>query len=125
MRVDVVREEIMQNKIDSFLETPKHKSVLSIIREPKKRNAAHHLAQAFGWIGPGFACLILGIITGKTAYYMAAFIIMLVFTTIHILVHWDFIKTMWEITEVLEKILKEEESQQQPSSEPPSSVRTG
>jgi len=114
-----------QNKIDGLLESPKHKVVLGIIREPKKRNATHHFGQAFVWIGPGIVCLILGIMTGKSAYYIAAFIVMLIFTIIHVLVHMDFLKTMWEITEVIEKSIKVQDSQQQPSSEPPSSVRTG
>lgn len=96
-----------ESEIVSRLENPKHKAVLEIIRNPKKRSLVHHLGTAAVWLGPGLVCLALGLKTGITAYFIAAFLVPFVFSLVHMLVHHDLIKTVWEIAEVLEKDSKQ------------------
>jgi len=114
-----------KSRIEDYLENPKHKAVLKIIREPKKCSGLNQIGKALVWIGPAIACFVLGITTGKTAYFITSFAILMVFALMHVMVHADLMKSMSEIIEDIEKHLKQQNPQQQPSSEHPSSDRIG
>jgi len=96
--------------IESCLKNPKHTAVLEIIRDPKKCNGFIQFGKAFVWIGPAIVCLVLGIIIGKTVYFIASIIILMIFVLMHVMVHADLMKSMAEVLETVEERLEQQDS---------------
>jgi len=84
--------------------TKEQAMVIAIVKDHNKRKLSTHILKAFIWIGPGILCAGLGLFTNNSFYYVASIAILLIFISIQILVHHDFMNKMSDIINTFEQV---------------------
>lgn len=83
--------------------TPHQRATVSIVHDARKRKLSTHIMKAVAWVGSGIICFGLGLFTMRAFYFIVGTVVFLVFTAIHVAVHWDFMNQMDRILKAFEE----------------------
>lgn len=89
-------------RIDEFIEEPRHRRILRLVRDRKRRGVLLHLGLCLALLGVAASSLSAGMLHDRAVLVWAGFSLLAVFVSLLLFGQWVLVVAFFEITEKIE-----------------------